>query len=189
MSTEDDKPDSPPMSPKRSTHSKPERRRRAAAKKYHKAHPSTKGHYSDADKLAIEELALSNPTVSSDTLANGASRVLKRRKESIKRQVEAVREKFASQAESYLDAHNRVLEAALRASEEDKNARAMEQARLASEWGLENISLDEARIVDKNKKEESSGVVVNVGLKIGGMKDPTDMVVEALDPQDIQGGV
>lgn len=129
--------------------------------------PRRKFRLSPAEKDIIAEVVQKSETPITTEQVKGLALTLNRRKETIKKAIEAAREDFAESAGEYVRAHKEVVTRGL----EDGSVKGLEQARLGAEWAMENMSLEGSRVIDKPTKE-GSGVQVFVGVKIGGMKDP-----------------
>ncbi len=116
----------------------------------------------------VAALVLDQPQPMTEQQIGNLSRVLRRSKEAIRDMVDHARENFVTRAERYVDVHAEATEAALKAGD----PKSLEVATRSSQWALEHISADGARIVEKSATQ-GSGVKILIGVKIGGMNAPT----------------
>jgi hypothetical protein len=118
------------------------------------------------EKGIIDQVILDSPGGLATSQERGLSQALCRPLAALKPYIEEAREKFVKRAPRYTDIHIAAAEKALA----NGDAKSLEVATRSSQWALENISAEGARVVDKETKE-TSGVKILVGVKIGGLAD------------------
>ena len=125
-----------------------------------------RGPLTNKETAIIEAVVADSQEPITEGKVHGLSVTLQRRKETIRRAVERAREHLAEQADHYVTVHKQVVDEALA----EGTPKGLEQARLGSEWALENLSIEGTRVVDKGSKD-ASGVQVMIGVQIGGLKE------------------
>jgi hypothetical protein len=98
------------------------------------------------------------------------AKALNRPVDLIKPIVEAARTKFTTRVERYVDIHMEAVEKAL----EIGTAKSLEVATVASQWALQSIAHEGARVVPKATGEVGSGLKIVIGLKVGGGRPEVD---------------
>jgi len=85
----------------------------------------------------------------------------------VRKLVEEAKESFVESAVDYVRIHKQATDAALASG----TVAGLEVAVGASQWAMENLSAEGARIIDRAAGKGSGGPVINVGVKIGGMNE------------------
>jgi hypothetical protein len=117
-----------------------------------------------ADKVLVAQFVANNAGDVSPVQERALAKVMRRSNELTKQLIDEAREKFLIRAGRYVDIHMETTEKAL-AIGSDKS---LEVAARASQWALEHISEDGARIVERDKTE-SDGSKIMIGVQIAGM--------------------
>lgn len=142
-----------------------------------------------ADKELIETALVATPHELTTGQLNGLAAAIGKKRSVVVKLVEEAREKLAERAEFYLDAHKQVVTDALSSAAANADgetamagAKYLEVAQKASQWGLENISIDGVRIVDGKAAAGSGGggTKIMIGVNMGSRTAPavTTEVVE-----------
>lgn len=106
------------------------------------------------------------------------ARTLHRSKDVIKGMIDQARENLASDAVDYVDMHKQATQAAL----DNGDAKSLEVATRAAQWAMKNIALEGKHVVEP-QAQVSSGTVINIGVKLGGL------ITENQPPAAIEGTV
>ena len=128
-----------------------------------------RGGITKQERAIVAGVLVSSPKEMDKSQVSALARVLDRKPETVKVIIEEAREKLTGRAGRYVDIHMQATEQALA----DGSPKALEQALKGSQWAITNISGDGARIVDK-PNVESGGTKVMIGLKIGGLVEPSE---------------
>lgn len=131
-----------------------------------------RGAPSKAEKALVGQVVQDFPGELGPSQVTALAKTLKRTKEAVKAMIEQARENFVSTAESYVDIHKKVVDAALA----NGDAKSLDVALKGSQWALENIGSDGTRIIEA-AKTGPSGTRVMVGIQIGGLREPGTVVV------------
>ena len=135
------------------------------------------GSFTDAEKTIVEDIVAQSPGGLNTSEVNALARVLRRNREIIKAAVIEAAETLADRAGRYADIHLQTTEAALA----NGDAKSLEVAARASQWALENISVDGVAVVEK-KADKPTGPQINIGVIVGG-KNETPVVTEITDAE------
>jgi len=109
------------------------------------------------------------------------ARMLRRSPEVVKELIQDARVTFAKRAPRYVDIHLRATEKALASG----TAAGLDTALKASQWAMERIAADGARVIDPPKASASSGMRVIVGVAVGGIKPPvTEIPLPTAEPDN-----
>src|ERR1041385_598411 len=126
------------------------------------------GHPTQTEQALVTAFVKDQPGEVSNDQVIGLARATRRSPRVIRGMIEKAREELVEASSDYVKAHREAMQAALA----NGDPKSLDVARRAAEWGMENISQDDARIVDRKKEADggSSGPRIFVGLKIGGLK-------------------
>jgi hypothetical protein len=131
------------------------------------------GSPSDAEKGLVADVVANSPGGLSPTQQNALATVLKRGRGVVKQMVEDAAMTLAERAGRYADIHLQTTEAALA----NGDAKSLEVAARASQWAMENINVDGTGVVEK-PASKPTGPSVMIGIKLGGMQTPSDVIIE-----------
>lgn len=131
-----------------------------------------RGAPSKAEKALVAQVVQDFPGELGTTQVTALATTLKRTKEAVKTMIEQARQNFVSEAESYVSIHKQVVNAALA----NGDAKSLDVALKGSQWALENIGSDGARVIEV-AKAGPSGTKIMVGIQIGGLREPGTVVV------------
>lgn len=107
------------------------------------------------------------------------AKTLRRSKEAIRELIEVAREELAANAGFYVQSHKTVVEMALDAGD----PKALEVAARASQWAMEKISHDGARVVDAAAAPSGGGqILIGINFKLGGRNPSIIEGEKALPP-------
>ncbi len=118
------------------------------------------------EKALIAELVANNEGAVSEEKVKALAVVLDRQPATIREWVLNAKAEFLQSASHYVRVHKQAMDKALERETDDS----LDVARRAAEWGLEHMGYDGASIVEK-KADESSGIKVMIGVKIGGLNN------------------
>lgn len=105
---------------------------------------------------------------------NGLAKALRRSKDAVKSMIEDAQEKFRANADFYVETHKAATQAALNMG----SVAGLEVATKSSQWAMERISGEGARIVEKAGAEAGpAGPRVMIGIRVGG--------IDATKPVDV----
>ena len=122
------------------------------------------GRISKSDKVLVAQFVANNAGDVSPVQERALAKVIRRSTEYTKQLIDEAREKFIARASRYVDIHLATTEKAL-AGDDPKS---LEVAARASQWAIEHIGSDGARIVDK-ATTESSGAKIMIGVQLAEM--------------------
>lgn len=121
-----------------------------------------------AEENLVTALVLDSPVELNSKQVNGLAKALRRPVSTVRTMIEKAQTKFRSKAERYVEVHLEATEAALRRGTD----RSLEVATKASQWAIEKMSGEGARIIEPAAVVGPGqlGPRVMIGVKIGGMK-------------------
>ena len=119
------------------------------------------------EKMLIAQFVADQTQEITPSQITGLAKTLRRTKEMVRRLVEEAKESFVESAVDYVRIHKQATDAALASG----TVAGLEVAVGASQWAMENLSAEGARIIDKAAGKGSGSPVINVGVKIGGMNE------------------
>jgi hypothetical protein len=96
------------------------------------------------------------------------ARMLRRSPETVRDLIQDARATFATRAPRYVDIHLRATEKALASG----TVNGLETALRSSQWAIERIAQDGARVIDPPKAAASSGPRIVIGVEVGLIKRP-----------------
>ncbi len=135
------------------------------------------GSVTQTEKALVHQFVADQPSAIRPSQVTALAKVLRRSRDAVKSMIEEAREDLASGIGDYVRAHKEAMTMALA----NGDAKSLEVAARAAQWGLENISIEGVRVVDKAKGEDN-GVRVFIGVKVGGMKsEGTSEVPEIIE--------
>jgi len=140
------------------------------AKKYTPRN-NRKGPITMHERDAVAAIVMDFPGPLSATQEQALGVTLRRTPAAVKLLIEEAREKFASKAGRYVEIHAEATEAALKTG----SVAGFDTALRSSQWAIERMSQDGARIVDKATAQEGGQKIV-IGIQMGGITPP--VVVE-----------
>ena len=108
----------------------------------------------------VVEVAAQTVPVSTEQVT-GLMKTMKRSRAVVKQMIEDAKDNFVEGAERYVQIHREATEAALASGDN-------EQALKGSQWAIQNISAEGARIIEK-PSAEPTGTRIQIGVKIGGL--------------------
>jgi hypothetical protein len=123
------------------------------------------GKPTDAEKAVVAAVVLDSPAEVTPQQVSALATALNRTPAAIKKLVQDARTMLVSSAGDYVAIHKLATEAALRAGD----PKSLDVAIKASQWAIQNISADGARVVDK-ASTEPQGQRIFIGIKMGGME-------------------
>jgi hypothetical protein len=130
-----------------------------------KQQPSKRrGRPTAAEKDFVAQLVMDNPGPMTKSQTDALARVLRRPKEVTLNLIEQARENFQARAGSYVDMHHQAVQTALA----NGDPKSLEVATRGSQWAIEKISGEGARIVESGPAQVGpGGPRVMIGIKIG----------------------
>lgn len=137
-----------------------------AANKRRRTTYRREGPVTQAEKDLIAKVVSDSPRELKQGQINGLAQALRRSRETIKALVEEARDTFVERSKRYVDIHMEAAEKALA----DGSAKALEQAVKASQWAMENLSAEGARIIDR-PTDQAGGHKILIGIKVGGVSE------------------
>lgn len=140
--------------------------------------PLTKEEF--AEKLLKVEAWIQGQTELSRAGEYRVARELGLTRPELKALIERAKFNFAAKAERYVEAHAESVEAGLKLG----NAAGLRMAAEASQWAMEHMALDGARVVDPPVKvEDHGGPKILIGVQVGGInQQPTTIDVTTGEP-------
>lgn len=138
------------------------------------------GHPTVGETELIQRYAVEVPDATPREQA-ALARALRRRPQTVKKQILQAKQTFASRAGDYVDAHMEAVRGAL--ALDDPKAYAV--AAQASQWAIQNMSMDGIRVLEAPQKG-ASGPSIAIGIKIGGLRgrEGASAEIVALGPAD-----
>lgn len=140
------------------------------------------GGITQPERDLVTQFVQDQPREVTPTQVRALARVLRRSQDTVKSLVEGAREHFIEQADRYVEVHRLAVEGALLDGD-------FQEARKGSEWYLEHVSGEGARIIDKQVDTGPAGTRIFVGLRIGGISEspqviemPAHAVEAAIEP-------
>lgn len=97
------------------------------------------------------------------------ARTLGRSKDVVKEMIDQARLNLADDAVDYVDMHKAATQMALA----NGDAKSLEVATRAAQWAMKNTSLEGKHVVEQ-AQQVSSGTVINIGVKLGGLISQTE---------------
>jgi hypothetical protein len=109
------------------------------------------------------------------------ARMLRRSPEVIRDLIQDARVTFATRAPRYVDIHLRATEEALASG----TVTGLDTALKASQWAIERIAADGARVIDPTKAVASSGPRIVIGVEVGLIKQAvTEILLPPAEPEN-----
>jgi hypothetical protein len=133
-----------------------------------------RGSITKVERDFVTQFVQDQPRELSSRQVSALSTVTRRSKAVIKTLIEEARDSFVEQADRYVQIHREAVEGALESGDH-------EQAIKGSQWYLEHVSSEGARIVDK-AAAGPAGTKIMLGISLGGMSAST---VDALQTVNV----
>jgi hypothetical protein len=130
--------------------------------------PKRTGVITKVEKDLIARVVADQSSEMTERQINALAVVTRRSKALVKKAVEEAHETFVDRSKRYVDIHLATVEQAF-AKGTDKG---LEVAQKGSQWAIENISEQGARIVEKKSDDTSTGTRIMIGVALGGTKTP-----------------
>lgn len=124
---------------------------------------------SNQDRAIVEGIVANTAGGLQASDVRALAKVMRRSPDVVAGLIAEARDKFLGSAGRYVEIHRQAVEDALA----DGSAAALEQAIKGSQWAIENLAAEGARIVDKPDKNSGAGVKIMVGVQLGGLQDKT----------------
>lgn len=124
------------------------------------------GPISPTEQALVTQFVADQPREMTQGQVTALSKVLRRTRETVKKMVEEAREDLAGNISDYVATHKLAMQQALA----NGDAKSLEVATRAAQWGMENIAIEGVRVVDKAKSEDT-GIRIQIGVKVGGMNE------------------
>lgn len=121
------------------------------------------GKASKTDKALVAQVVMDSAAEMTNGQILSLARVLRRTPDMIRTLVEQARESFVEGAPDYVRIHKQAVTDALALGD----SKALQVAVQGSQWAIEKISAEGARIIDKDLGPSGSRIMV--GIKIGGL--------------------
>ncbi len=131
-----------------------------------------------SDKALVAQVVMDQPGEVSPQQVRALATTLKRTPAMIKALVADARERFVSRAGDYVDIH---FNATQKASLSD-DPKSLDVAVKASQWAIQNLSGEGARVVDK-ASTEPQGQRIFIGVRIGGVDASRQITSEVIDAE------
>jgi hypothetical protein len=148
---------------------KPKRRRKL---------PKRTGIITKVEKDLIARVVADQSSEMTERQINALAVVTRRSKALVKKAVEEAHETFVDRSKRYVDIHLQAVEAGLNRGTD----KGLEVAQKGSQWAIENISEQGARVIEKQAKDDNAGARIMIGVKIGGIDEAkTAIAVKAQD--------
>lgn len=145
-----------------------QRPRRVKPARHNRQGPTT-----DNEKDLVAAFVMDQPGTITDDQENALAVALKRTPGVIKKLIQDARHNFAAKAGRYVEIHAEATEKALSSG----TVNGLETALKGSQWAIERIAEDGARVVDK-ATEAPAGAKIVLGIQMGGITTP-GVVVDA----------
>lgn len=129
------------------------------------------GNITEPERQLVAQLVHEHPRELSPAQVNGLAKAMRRSPAIVKELVEQAKEEFVSQADHYVRVHRKVVDDALANGDPKSLSVALE----GSQWFLEKVSEQGARVIEKEAKAEV-GQRVMIGIRIGAVDQPVDVV-------------
>lgn len=136
------------------------------------------GGITQPERDLVTQFVQDQPREVTPTQVRALARVLRRSQDTVKSLVEGAREHFIEQADRYVEVHRLAVEGALLDGD-------FQEARKGSEWYLEHVSGEGARIIDKAADSGPQGTKILIGLRIGGISEAPTVVQMPVIAADI----
>lgn len=128
-----------------------------------------------AEKNVVAALVSDSPREISPNQVTALAKALRRSKSAIKSAIEDAQAEFHGSAGRYVEIHQQATEAALK----NGSVAGLEAAMKGSQWAIERIAHDGARIVEaKGGETQAAGPRVLIGIKVGGLDATKDVPVD-----------
>jgi len=144
----------------------PKRHRKVKPPMHNRQGPVTQN-----EKDLVAAYVMDQPSAVTPDQENALAVALKRTPLVVKRLIQDARQNFAAKAGRYVEVHMEATEKALQAG----TVTGLDVALRGSQWAIERIAEDGARVVDK-ATEQNAGTKIVLGIQMGGIA-PT--VIEA----------
>jgi hypothetical protein len=109
------------------------------------------------------------------------ARMLRRSPEVIRDLIQDARVTFAKRAPRYVDIHMRATEEALASG----TVNGLDTALRGSQWAIERIAADGARVIDPPNAASSSAPRIIIGVEVGSIKPPvTGILLTPAEPEN-----
>lgn len=129
-----------------------------------------------AEKAFVAQFIADQPTAITPQQERSLAKTMRRSKDLIRSMIEEARENFVAGAQDYVDIHKQATAGALRTMDFDA-------ALKGSQWALEHISAEGARIVDPPKAMTGpTGPRIQIGIKVGGIDSPVTEIALPTQP-------
>ena len=126
--------------------------------------PRRRGPITGNEQDLVAAFVMDQPGPISDKQERALTVALRRSPEAIKALIADARERFTAKAGRYVDIHAQATEDALK----NGTVGGLETALKGSQWAIERISQDGARLVDK-AADTNTGTKIIVGIQMGGI--------------------
>lgn len=133
------------------------------AKKYEPRN-NRKGPISLHERSAVASIVMDHPGPISAKQEQALAVTLRRTPAAVKALIEEARENFAAKASRYVEIHAQATEDALK----NGTVAGLDTALRGSQWAIERIAQDGARIVDKAAQQDGGQKIV-IGIQMGGI--------------------
>lgn len=145
------------------------------SKKPHKVFKRA-GPVSKVEREFVAQFLADQPREITPRQERALAQTLRRSKDVIKTLIEEARENFVAGAQDYVNIHKQATQGALHTLDFDA-------ALKGSQWALEHISAEGARIVDPPKAVTgSTGPRIQIGIKVGGIDNPVTEIALPVPP-------
>lgn len=126
--------------------------------------PNRQGKLTDHERNIAAALVTDSPGPITDIQEQALAVALRRTPAAIKTLIESARANFAAKAGRYVDIHSEATEAALKSG----TVTGLQTALSGSQWAIERIAQDGARVVDKAAQQDVGQKIV-IGIQMGGI--------------------
>jgi hypothetical protein len=136
------------------------------------------GKPSKVEKEFVAQFVQDQPAEITPKQVSALARTMRRSREVIRGMIDDAKENFVSNAERYVEIHKEAVEEALAGG----TVAGLEAAIKGSQWAMENLSAEGARIVDGNKNSggNGGGTKIMIGVNLGGLNKNRDESVTAV---------
>ncbi len=130
------------------------------------------GSVTQAERDLVSAFVLDQPGPITPKQERALTAALRRTPETVKGLIEDARLEFAGHAGRYVEVHAKAVDDALASG----TVTGLDTAIRGSQWAIEKISSDGARVVDKAAGGESGGTKILIGIQVGGVDAPATAI-------------